>query len=214
MLENQIPLWLISLIHPDHQSLLREFLNNNVCGDNIKLTQLPWGDGRGEEPLHFLEAVHRTSFILDETQENSSILLCLIKKCKHPSTDWQMMNNNTPYWSVSDLKAKGVRFKKSSYKFISFSMYAELQLPIFYITYNTEVFFSNAIAFEMSSETHKNMGVTAYFNFMKTLINNAEDVKVLREKGILYSMLANSEEVVEMFKSIDIYGLPNNCFFL
>ena len=73
--------------------------------------------------------------------------------------------------------------------------------------------FSNAIAFEMLPETDTNMGVTAYFNFMKTLINNAEDVKVLREKGILCSMLANDKEVVEMFKSIDIYGLPNNCFF-
>ena len=31
-------------------------------------------------------------------------------------------------------------------------------------------------------------------------------------KGILCSMLANNEKVVEMFKSIDTRGLPKNCF--
>ncbi|KAL1568101.1 UPF0481 protein [Salvia divinorum] len=223
MLENQIPLWLISFIHPDHQSLLCQYLSNNVYG-GIKLTQLPWGDGRGEEPLHLLEAVHRTSFILHETAENPSNFLRLIKKHHHPSTGkessrtgWQMVNN-TPFWSATDLKAKGVRFRLSSncltdIKFLSFAWYAELHLPFFYITYTSKVFFSNAIAFEMSPETDTNMGVTAYFNFMKTLISNAKDVKVLREKGILCSMLANDEEVVEMFKSIDTYGFPDNCFF-
>ncbi|KAL1568118.1 UPF0481 protein [Salvia divinorum] len=227
MLENQIPLWLISLIDPDHQALLCQYLSNNVCGDHNKLTQLPWENGGEEEPIHLLEAVHRTTFILHETPENPSNFLRLIKKCNHPSTGkevssrthWQMMNNNTPYWSsVNDLKAKGVRFRRSSncltdIKFLSFAWFAELHLPFFYITYNSKVFFSNAIAFEMSPETDTDMGVTAYFNFMKTLISNAKDVKVLREKGILCSMLANDEEVVEMFKSIDTYGFPDNCFF-
>ncbi|XP_041990788.1 UPF0481 protein At3g47200-like [Salvia splendens] len=222
MLENQVPLWLISLIHPDHDSLLCQYLSYNIFGDD-RLTQLPWADGRGEEPLHLLEAMHGTSFILDETQENSSNLLRLVKQCNNLNTrkqgsrtNWQMMN--TPFWSATDLKAKGVHFRRSSYcltdiKFESFAWYAELHLPFFYITYNSKVFFSNAIAFEMSPETDTNMGVTAYFNFMKILINNAGDVKVLREKGILYSMLANDEEVVEMVKSIDTYGFPDDCVF-
>ncbi|KAG6386643.1 hypothetical protein SASPL_151811 [Salvia splendens] len=65
MLENQIPLWLIFLIHPDHQSLLPEFLNNNVCGDNNKLTQLPWESGEEEEPIHLLEVVHRVEVYIE-----------------------------------------------------------------------------------------------------------------------------------------------------
>ncbi|XP_047939423.1 uncharacterized protein LOC125186974 isoform X1 [Salvia hispanica] len=221
MLENQIPLWLISLIHPDHNSLLCQYLSYNNFGDN-RLTQLPWANGRGEEPLHLLEALC-TSLFLDETQEYSSNLLRLVKKCNNlytgkqgSRTNWQMMN--TPFWSATDLKAKGVHFRRSSYcltdiKFESFAWYAELHLPFFYITYNSKVFFSNAIAFEMSPETDTNMGVTAYFNFMKIMISNAKDVKVLREKDILYSMLANDEEVVEMVKSIDTYGFASNFFF-
>ncbi|XP_047961353.1 uncharacterized protein LOC125206092 [Salvia hispanica] len=68
MLENQIPLWLISLIHPN-QSLLCEYLSYYVYGD-YRMTQLSWT--KEEEPLHLLEALHRTFLRLVETQQNSS----------------------------------------------------------------------------------------------------------------------------------------------
>ncbi|KAL1568104.1 UPF0481 protein [Salvia divinorum] len=223
MLENQIPLWLISLIHP-HQSLLCEYLSYNAFGDN-RMTHLPWGNGRGEEPLHLLEASHRTHLSLVETRESSSNCLQLIKKHnqlrsrkKSSTTLWQ--ERNSQFRSVTDLKAKGIHFRRSSncltdVKFFSFAFYAQLHLPFFYISNNRKVFLSNLIAFEMSPEAaDTNFGVTSYVYFMKTLINNAEDVKVLREKGILYSLLASDEEVVEMFKSIDTYGFSNRDLFL
>lgn len=58
----------------------------------------------------------------------------------------------------------------------------------------------------MSPETATDYGVTRYVNFMKTLIEKAKDVKELREKGILNSLLASDEQVVGMFKGIDTYG--------
>ncbi|XP_042039609.1 uncharacterized protein LOC121785289 [Salvia splendens] len=66
----------------------------------------------------------------------------------------------------------------------------------------------------MSQGIKTDFGVVSYFNFMKTLINYVKDVKVLREKGILYSQLANDEEVVEMFQSINTYGFSNTDLFL
>ncbi|KAG6386649.1 hypothetical protein SASPL_151817 [Salvia splendens] len=121
---------------------------------------------------------------------------------------------NSPFRSVTDLKANGIHFRRSSscltdIKFTSFAFYSELRLPSFYLTDNTKVYFSNIIAFEMSPETRTDFAVTTYFNFMKALIHNANDVKVLREKGILYGLLASNEEVVEIFKSIDTYGYSN-----
>ncbi|KAG6386634.1 hypothetical protein SASPL_151802 [Salvia splendens] len=220
MLENQIPLWLIPLIHPQ-PSFLCKYLSSNVFGD-YRMTQLSWENGGGgEEPLHLLEAFHRTFLSLVQTPENSSEggsnFWRLINKYKQARpkeessrrTLWQ--NLNSPFQSATDLKAKGIHFRRSSHclgdiKFFSFALYAELHLPFFNITNNSKTFFSNMIAFEMSPETETDYGVTSYFNFMKTLILNASDVKVLREKGILYSRLASDEEVVEMFKSIDTYG--------
>ncbi|KAL1568129.1 UPF0481 protein [Salvia divinorum] len=214
MLENQIPLWIISLIYPQHQSLLCDYLSYHVYG-NYSMTQLPWTEE--ERPLHLLEALHRTFLRPVETQQNSSFLWRPIEKYNQPRASrkkitsvWTLMDS--PFRSVTDLKAKGIHLRGSSYcladiNFFSFfGLFAQLRLPIFCFSEESKVFFSNIIAFEMSPETDTDYGVTSYFNFMKTLINNAKDVKVLREKGILYSMLASDEEVLDIFKSIDTYG--------
>ncbi|KAL1568105.1 UPF0481 protein [Salvia divinorum] len=243
MLENQIPLWLIALIHPDHESLLSQYLNLIVYGDDIRttrrneggeelvvfggytrITQLPWGNGNGEEPLHLLDAWYRILLGRNETREKSSCFSRIIKKCNQASagkrsstTVWRMVNS--PFRSATDLKAKGIHFRRSSHcltdiKFFSFAFYAELQLPSFYVTNSSKVYFSNLIAFEMSPEREPVFGLTCYFNFMKALIHNANDVKVLREKGILYGLLPSDEDVVQLFKSIDTYGYPNRGLFL
>lgn len=107
-------------------------------------------------------------------------------------------------------------------KFFSCAFYDKLQLLSFYVKNSTKVYFSNLTAFEMSPErythterdTNTVFGLTSYFYFMKALIHNANDVKVLREKGILYGPLTTDEDVVEMFKSIDTYGYPNKGLFL
>ncbi|KAK4387757.1 hypothetical protein Sango_2382300 [Sesamum angolense] len=48
---------------------------------------------------------------------------------------------------------------------------------------------------------------------MKSLIENPKDVKELRENGILFSRLGSDEEVVELFKEIDTYGLGSRYVF-
>ena len=166
-----------------------------------------------------MEASRRALLSLAESQEKSSYFWQFVKKYNQPKVEnessravWKVLNS--PFRSVTDLKAKGIHFRRSSYcltdfKFLSFAFYAQLQLPSFYVTHNAKVYFSNMIAFEMSPETHTDYAVTTYFNFMKPLIHNANDVKVLREKGILYSLLASDEKVVELFKSIDTYGYSN-----
>lgn len=49
-------------------------------------------------------------------------------------------------------------------------------------------------------------GAIGYVSFMKTLVEKAEDVKLLREKGVLYNALANDQEVVKLLHSIDTLG--------
>ncbi|KAG6386637.1 hypothetical protein SASPL_151805 [Salvia splendens] len=131
-----------------------------------------------------------------------------LKEVAHSFKKWRKENYFKVYLVLPDeTNEKSNKTKiEFFFTFFSFALYAELHLPFFNITNNSKTFFSNIIAFEMSPETETDYGVTSYFNFMKTLILNASDVKVLREKGILYSRLASDEEVVEMFKSIDTYG--------
>ncbi|KAG6386635.1 hypothetical protein SASPL_151803 [Salvia splendens] len=219
MLENQIPLWIISLIHPQYKSLLCQYLSSTFYGDNNCMTQLPWAEEE-EEPLHLLEALRRSSLRLVETQQNSSLFWRLIKKYNQPRESSKNLTPSvlqlldSPFRSVTDLKAKGIHLRKSSrcltdIRFFSFGLFAQLHLPVFLISDADIGAYSNLIALEMSPGTRTDLGVTSYINFMKTLIINVNDVKVLREKGILFSMLASDEEVLDIFKSIHTYGYSN-----
>ncbi|XP_071909603.1 uncharacterized protein [Coffea arabica] len=90
--------------------------------------------------------------------------------------------------SATELKAKGIHFRTSSadsskgIKFKSGYFYATLEVPIWFVSIDTKVFFLNMIAYEMCPSTSTDRAVTAYIEFMKSLIDNPKDVKELREK--------------------------------
>ncbi|KAL0349397.1 UNVERIFIED_CONTAM: hypothetical protein Sangu_1167500 [Sesamum angustifolium] len=89
--------------------------------------------------------------------------------------------------SVMDLKAKGIEFKPSlsqslkDVKFKSGFFYAQLELPTWFVSIYTRIFFLNVIAFELSPNNFNNH-ITSYINLMKSLIESPEDEKELREK--------------------------------
>ncbi|KAG8363660.1 hypothetical protein BUALT_Bualt19G0045600 [Buddleja alternifolia] len=113
--------------------------------------------------------------------------------------------------SVTDLKAKGIHFRPSpteslmDVKFTSNFLYAQVQLPFWCVSVNSKVFFLNIIAFEFSPNNLTCCEVTAYMHFMKSLIERPEDVKELREKRILITMLGSDEEVLSVYKEINTY---------
>ncbi|KAI3459673.1 hypothetical protein Pfo_016336 [Paulownia fortunei] len=186
MLENQIPLWvikfLISLTFDDkdkEEALLYKFTSYMNFGDH-RLTRAHW-ENKEQEPLHILEA-HRMSFVKEESITIQPIKFIWGWRKSPPSSLFEMANG--PFRSVTYLKAKGIHFGPSSNCL-------------------------KDITFEMSPETNTDFAVISYVNFMKTLIENPKDVKELREKGILFSCLANDEEVVKIFKEIDTYGMDN-----
>ncbi|KAL6523816.1 hypothetical protein OROHE_016354 [Orobanche hederae] len=238
MLENQIPLWLIELlftliyINEEWEAFLSTFLSHMKFGDE-RMTNIPW-KYKEEEPLHLLEA-HRTTLVGGESFNSIGLVTTTTtttkthrrgihkffrwgwKKSLCPSTSL-FKTVNSQFRSVTDLKGKGIRFGPSSeclrdIKFNSYLFYGKLELPIWFVTNNSKVFFSNLIALEMSPETNTDFSVISYINFMKSLIAEAKDVKELREKDILFSSLANDEEVVTMFKEMDTYGMDNISIF-
>lgn len=111
--------------------------------------------------------------------------------------------------SVRELKAKGMHFRPSSanslmgIKFTPGYFHATLELPVWFVSIYTKVFFLNMIAYEMCPRTNTNRSVTAYVGFMKSLIDNPEDVKELGEKRILLITLGSDEDVVNVYKEIN-----------
>ncbi|CAA3028963.1 UPF0481 At3g47200-like [Olea europaea subsp. europaea] len=120
--------------------------------------------------------------------------------------------------SVTDLKAKGIHFKPSSYclkniKFESYTFYGQLQLPVWIFTAISKLFFIHMLAYEASPGSDTDFSVTCYVNFLKSFIVKSEDVKELREKKIIFSTLDSDEQVVEVIKEIHTFGLDNDYIF-
>ena len=82
-------------------------------------------------------------------------------------------------------------------------------LPPTYLYYQSQIFYTNLIAFELFSAPYNDLAVTTYISFLNPLIDNAEDVKELRSKRILIDNLGSDEEVLKMFKEIATYSTEN-----
>ncbi|XP_057779529.1 UPF0481 protein At3g47200-like [Salvia miltiorrhiza] len=205
MWENQLPFFLLKIIIPftcegiDDKSvdaffcrLVSSMIN---CGDSCtqNLPQVP----EGKQVRHLLDACRAALVQEKETTEAETVKAV-----------------NSQFRSVTDLKAKGIHFrptKSKSYcltdiEFRSHSFYGMLRLPILLVDNKTNVILSNIIAMEMSAGSGTDFAVTSYVKFMKALIMKAEDVKELREKGIVVSCVANDEEVVKMFSALNTDG--------
>ncbi|KAF7112286.1 hypothetical protein RHSIM_RhsimUnG0245600 [Rhododendron simsii] len=111
--------------------------------------------------------------------------------------------------SISELKAKGIRARRGStynqrdIKFrSSFFFFAVLEIPPLMLNPHFILHNSNQIAYELTPNNPTNQPTMAYINFLKSLINSAEDVKELRANNILLSPCTSDEEVVHMIDSI------------
>lgn len=122
--------------------------------------------------------------------------------------------------SAQKLADAGIRFRTNSEKFqlndIDFHrMTRRLMMPRVFLDDATPYKFHNVMAFEALHVRTSN-DVTAFVLFMKDIIDSAEDVALLRRKGIVVHDLAdNDEAVVKMFNTLtrDVckYGQSRLC---
>ncbi|XP_017628507.1 uncharacterized protein LOC108471390 [Gossypium arboreum] len=67
----------------------------------------------------------------------------------------------------------------------------------------------NLIAYQMCPDFYNNFAVTSYMGFLSSLIDEAEDVKELRDTGILYNRLGSDKEVTKLIKKMNIDLVPS-----
>ncbi|XP_062114646.1 UPF0481 protein At3g47200-like [Humulus lupulus] len=113
--------------------------------------------------------------------------------------------------NIQELKAVGIGLKRSnkrwSLKEIKYTdlyiMGGLLQLPRLVVDHFTGHKFMNLIAYEMCPDNLRtDYGVTSYVCFMRSLIDHPNDVKELRSKKILVSLLGCDEQVTKLFDEI------------
>lgn len=119
------------------------------------------------------------------------------------------------YRSAMELKRAGIHIRPgksrllSDVKFNSFPCSALLTLPPITIDDSTKSQFLNLVAYEACPDTPDDFGITSYVSFMDSLIDHAEDVKLLRSKGILLNFLGSDQEVADLFNEIAKDLVPN-----
>uniref|UniRef100_A0A2N9FPM3 Uncharacterized protein n=1 Tax=Fagus sylvatica TaxID=28930 RepID=A0A2N9FPM3_FAGSY len=155
----------------------------------------------GSEHIHLLDYL-RTSLLdkrIDKINQNKQI------------QPWQSYRN------VEELRAAGIlmecsKSKKCCLSDISFTTRAclgYLILPPIIVDDSTRPMFLNLIAYEMCLDFENDFGVTSYISFLDSLIDERNDVKMLRKAGVLYNCLGSDKEVAKLFNEIGTDLVPN-----
>ncbi|KAI3937225.1 hypothetical protein MKW92_051274 [Papaver armeniacum] len=106
--------------------------------------------------------------------------------------------------SATELKRAGVQFKRGSTENGFFDIKFNsgvLEIPPILIQDQTELLFRNLIVCEQFSNAYVSY-MSSYAIFTNKLITSAEDVELLRRKGIIRNSLGSDENVVNLFNNL------------
>ncbi|KAL0641197.1 hypothetical protein Bca4012_103835 [Brassica carinata] len=108
--------------------------------------------------------------------------------------------------SVSELHKAGVKFKPTTpngnVSTVAFdSNSGHFHLPVINLDINTETVLRNLVAYE-ASNTSGPLVFTRYTELINGIIDSEEDVRLLREQGVLVSRLKSDEEAAEMWNGM------------
>lgn len=126
-----------------------------------------------------------------------------------------LSGNWCSYCSAKELKSVGIHFEPGNtpnFKDVSFKstfLGGKLTLPPITVDDSNKSLLLNMIAYETCPDAPDDFGVTSYVCFMDTLIDTAEDVKVLRSNSVLLNVLGSDEQVADLFNGIANGLVPN-----
>ncbi|TYI44977.1 hypothetical protein E1A91_D13G002600v1, partial [Gossypium mustelinum] len=121
--------------------------------------------------------------------------------------------------SSGELKESGIHVKPSTtnnLKDISFycNFLGTLMMPRLLVDDSTASKFLNLVALEMCQDFKNDSEVTSYLCFLDALIESADDVKELRDTGMLHNYLGKNEEVAELFKNMSGGLVPDQTRYI
>ncbi|KAM3738807.1 hypothetical protein ACB098_09G158700 [Castanea mollissima] len=122
------------------------------------------------------------------------------------------------YRNVQELRAAGIHVERSKKEnsclsdisFTTLGCLGFLWLPPITVDDSTKPKFLNLIAYEMCLDFQNDFAITSYISFLDSLIDEPNDVKMLRKAGILYNCLGSDEEVARVFNEIGTDLVPNS----
>ncbi|XP_061954125.1 uncharacterized protein LOC133676475 [Populus nigra] len=179
-----------------------------------------------KESAHLLQ--HLYSLFIGSQGKSSSgrcghclsyLATCLKKffptKCKPVA---QERRGHYLYYTAKELKKVGIHFMSSQtsaltdVKFKSSFFYGTLKLPSITIDESTRPMLFNLVAYETSAALNP-LWVTSYICFMDSLIDDADDVKELRSKGIIINFHGPDQQVADLFNHMGSFLEPDTSVY-
>ncbi|KAG8471364.1 hypothetical protein CXB51_036109 [Gossypium anomalum] len=211
LLENQLPYKLLKILigsakdpHIWEQSIT-DFIDQNVMTNIYQKRKHVVDD---KDYAHLLdrlrdELLTGKQMKIDNTKIGGILLSCGDSR-KHRKT----------FRSIKELKESGIHVKPSTtnnLNDISFycNFMGKLMMPRLLVDDSTASKFLNLVALEMCQDFKNDSEVTSYLCFMDVLIDSADDVKELRDTGMLHNYLGKNEEVAELFKKMSRGLVPD-----
>ncbi|KAK9075841.1 hypothetical protein SSX86_004170 [Deinandra increscens subsp. villosa] len=215
VLENQIPFVvlqvLLKLKFPDDEGedVLNRFFNYLNYGEVVVRNEKVLNN-KHRYPLHLLE-LYRSYFISLSVSPSTSSP----KESKGNDSveDFNYVKRSRSFASVTELKARWIFMKRmedepsGAVEFNSNRFYGEFKLVRRALSTYTKSIYLNMIAYEMCPHNPNDLRISTYLKVMKALIIERDDVKELRNNGILLHSLSHDEEVVKMFDEIEVPGV-------
>ncbi|XP_011012856.1 PREDICTED: UPF0481 protein At3g47200-like [Populus euphratica] len=182
-----------------------------------------------EEPAHLLQLLYflfiGSHYIKGKSSSRrcghclSYLATCLKKfiptKCKPVARG---RRGHYLYYTAKELKKVGIHFMSSQtsaltdVKFKSSSFYGTLKLPSITIDESTKSMLFNLVAYEASAALNP-LWVTSYICFMDSLIDDADDVKELRSKGIIINFHGPDQQVADLFNHMGSFLEPDTSVY-
>ncbi|XVE90355.1 hypothetical protein DITRI_Ditri20bG0070800 [Diplodiscus trichospermus] len=170
------------------------------------------------EPAHLLELL-RTRLLLTKQEKRSQLggygchrlFRYIVLYNQKRSTS----HHSHTFRNVKELREAGIWLRPSEtscLKDITFKRVCcvgKLRLPPITVDDSTGPKFMNLIAYEMCPDFDNDFAVASYICFLDSLIDEAEDVKALRDAGILHNGLGSDKEVAKLFNKMNMDLVPS-----
>ncbi|KAB2006638.1 hypothetical protein ES319_D11G360100v1 [Gossypium barbadense] len=184
--------------------------NSNSQGSKSKFPDFdPWESLKQGERIHLLHLL-RVRLLFKKEKPRRWGFPCSNEQERRKEEGTKWCHSHTIH-NVKELKKVGISLKASETSCltdISFNrilFVGKLCLPPISVDDST----MNLIAYEMCPDFDNDFTVTSYMCFLDLLIDEAEDVKDLRDAGILYNRLGSDEEVAKLFNKMNTDLVPS-----
>ncbi|GLT46449.1 hypothetical protein SLA2020_201970 [Shorea laevis] len=168
-----------------------------------------------EDPVHLLDLLQ--SILIVKPKEKSEKQKCSSNKEHWFETQRDDKSKHRPSnCNVKELKAKGIRFKASEKGvpirdtvFNNFCWVPTLTLAPIFLHNTTMSLLLNLMAYELCPDYKEGCEITSHLSLLNSLIADGEDVKELRDAGVLHHRFGSDKDVAELFNKISYVRVPN-----